>query len=82
MLKKRDAKKIATKLNADIKNGKHQWAKFSIDGKPRKFSIRHGSQSDHSHLVNDLALPLRKIQQLAQCSMTATEYYETQRTEP
>ena len=66
MLQKRDAEKIAAKLGAETAaGGRHVWAKFRLDGRAYKFSIRHGRKSDHSHLTRDLRIPLRKLQDLA-----------------
>ena len=78
MLQRNDAQKIARKIDAERvkrKKAKHMWFKFSVNGKTYRFSIRHGRKSDHKHLINDLGLPLSRLQQLAQCSMSAEEYF-------
>ena len=76
MIQKRDAESIAVKLKAKVIPGrKHQWATFTLEDIAYRFSIRRGSRSDHSHLVNDLRLPLSKLQSLARCHMSAEEYF-------
>ena len=50
MIQKSDAESIAVKLKAEVIPGrKHQWATFTLEDRAYKFSIRHGSKSDHSH---------------------------------
>ena len=76
MIQKSDAESIAVKLKAEVTPGrKHQWATFTLEDRAYKFSIRHGSKSDHSHLVNDLRLPLSRLQALSRCHMSAEEYF-------
>lgn len=80
MLTKQDAKKIVTKLGAATREGgKHTWAYFELDGKRYKFAIRRGPKSNHAHLVNDLHLSMRRVQNLADCNMSKSDYFEVLR---
>ncbi len=80
MLYKKDAERIAAKLKAEIIPGRaHQWAVYTVDDEEGRFSIRHGRRSDHHHLVNDLGLSARKLQQFAACDISVTEFAEQSR---
>jgi hypothetical protein len=73
------ANKIAKKLNADFEEGSaHRMAKISFQGKlVATFGIRRGSSKDlgHGHIPKELGLSYHDTLELAECTITAEEYF-------
>ena len=74
-LTKRDAEKIASKLDAEVKPGRHMKALVSLDGQAvARFGIRHGASSHHGHLPQALSLSASETRDLARCQLSKQDY--------
>ena len=75
VLTQQDARKIAKKLNAEIRPGRrHELAVFRHQGKyVTQFGISRGSkQQSHDYIPRQLFLTYRQCLELLDCSLTLT----------
>jgi hypothetical protein len=80
-LNKDDAKKIATKLRANIVKRRrgHDLAEVWVDGLwIASFGIRRGSRRDqgHDHIPNELHISAKDARNLALCPMSRDDWLE------
>ncbi len=76
-IQRREAQRIAAKLEADVELGKgdHDTAYVRVDGRiVASFGIRRGRRSKHFHIPKRIRVSETQAMRLASCSMTYDEY--------
>ena len=83
MITGREARQIAAKLEADLRQGSaHTVATVAVDGTiVKRFGIRRGSRSLNTHIVKDLGISLSNAQALARCDLSKDWYFNKVRQE-
>ena len=76
-ISQQDAKKIATKLKADIQPGsKHKIVSVKYDDKVvARYGIRHANKG-HGHVPSQLYVSMTEAKNLAKCTLDKDSYFK------
>lgn len=77
-LLKKEAEKIAKKLDAEIQHkSKHIWALIKLDGVLiTTFGIRHDKKAKHGHIPQYLKISEQQTVDMAACHISKEEYFD------
>lgn len=83
MISKREARKLATKLDAVPQpGGKHLKVPVIVDGvRATTFGISHDASKPNYHIAGNLGISQRKTQELARCTETKEWYFKQVRAQ-